>query len=91
MHKILLRFFPGQQNTLTVRPFIRKASSGAVQELTAYTGNDYFAGDGNDVPFDLLYPLEQYDQFCIEVSNSSAYAYDVYVLAEIEYVREKVS
>jgi hypothetical protein len=87
LKKILMRFLPGQQNTLTVRPFIRKGGSGAVQELSAYLGNVYFAGDDNDIPFDLSFTLEQYDEFCIEVSNSSAYDYDVYVLAEIEYER----
>lgn len=84
MDKVLIRFFPGQQNTLTVRPYIRK-TSGAVQELSMYTGETSFAGDDNDVPFAVDVAIDQYDKVCIEVSNSSTYDYDAYVLFEIEY------
>lgn len=85
MKQIIMRFFPGQENDLIVRPYIRK-TSGAVQDLSAYTGNAYFAGDDNDLVFEVDFVLEQYDKFCVEVSNNDiTYAYDVYCLGLIEF------
>jgi hypothetical protein len=85
LKQIVMKFFTGQENALRIKPYIRK-NSGALQNLTAYVGNEFFAGEDLNLTFDVYYELEQYDEFCVYVDNINAtYAYDVYVLGLVEY------
>jgi hypothetical protein len=78
-------FYPGQQKTLQVLPYMEKAPDIAVP-FTKFAGDrDYYSGDNSKFEVTMNMRFGTQDQLCVEVSNTSAFDYDLYVLFELVY------
>lgn len=85
--KMTIRFYPGQQKTLQVRPFVQRPPDG-VEELAQYTGTrKYFSGDNDIFEIKMDFPIDAEYKISLDISNvsSPAQTYDVYVIFEIDY------
>lgn len=78
-------FYPGQEKTLQVLPYMEKAPDIAVP-FTKYAGDRaYYSGDDSKFEVTMNMRFGSQDQLCVEVSNTSAFDYDLYVLYELTY------
>lgn len=85
LREMTIEFYPGQQKTLQVNPYMEKAPDIMVK-LAKYAGDrQYFSGDDSKYEVAMNMRFGSQDNICVEVSNTSAFAYDLYVLFELEY------
>lgn len=85
IREMTIVFYPGQQKTLEVNPYMLRAPDLYVP-LTKYVGDrKYFSGDDSKFEIQMVMPFFVDDKLVVEVNNTSAFDYDLYVLFEIDY------
>jgi hypothetical protein len=83
--KMTITNYPGQQKSLQVTPYMLRAPDLYVS-LATFAGNrKFFSGDETTYNIAMSMPFYSQDKLCVDVTNTSANAYDLYVLYEIEF------
>lgn len=83
--KMTMTFYPGQQKSLQVKPFMLRAPDLFVS-LAKFSGSrGFFSGDENTYIIEMSMAFGSQDKLCVDVVNTSANDYDLYVLFEVEY------
>lgn len=90
VERIFGKFYPGQQNSLQVRPYM-ELNGQRQEELVTYASgaNHYMSGD--DRPFDMQIDFEAQngDQIKVYANNISAYPYTLEISFVVDYMAGK--
>lgn len=83
--KMTMTFYPGQQKSLQVKPFMLRAPDYFVSLAKFAGAHQYFSGDENTYIIEMSMAFGKQDKVCVDVVNTSTNDYDLYVLFEVEY------
>lgn len=90
IEEVRVRFFPGQQKALQVRPFVKHKGGeyGKIEELITYPsgGDQFLSGDDDNLIFDAIVPVVNDDEIVVEATNTDPDdAYTLHVVIMIDY------
>lgn len=81
------RFYPGQENTLQIRPYVRHKVSRDEPLVTYPNGaNQYLSGDDDAPVYAVSIAVENDDEIHVYYSNTGAYTYTVACDVTIQYM-----
>jgi hypothetical protein len=82
-----VRFFPGQENSLRVRPFVEHRG-GTIEELVTYveTGDRFLSGDNDYDEYAAAIPVRNDDYVKVHVTNTSPYEYTLKIVVNVDYL-----
>jgi ABC-type amino acid transport substrate-binding protein len=86
VERIFGKFYPGQQNTLHVQPYLLM-SQGRVDQLVTYpsNANAYLSGDDRDFDMPISFDVLPNDKIMVNVNNTGAYDYTLQIAFVVDY------
>lgn len=90
VQEIRIRFYPGVERTLKVRPYILHKAGRAEDLFTYPSGTDpYITGDDDYLEFSVLVDFEYDDEIVVEYENTGNYPYTLSCDIVVNYYREE--
>lgn len=83
---VKVKFYVGQEKSLQVYPYIEHKGRKYESLITYPEGTDnYLSGDDEDNTYDVVVPVDNDDYVKVNVTNTSAYDYDLSCDISIDY------
>ncbi len=86
IEKVYVRFYPGQEGTLQVRPYINHIGQ-KIEDLVTYPNgvDHYLSGDDDFLEFPVSIPVANDDEVAVYVQNTGDYDYTLDVKIVVDY------